>query len=247
MAMNLRRAGSVFGTGVLLLTAMGCGAGAGSEEQEAELGRTTQGLDVFLCMGDCESEYNAEYYACQIGPGDFWCLTRAQSELDLCLSFCASWENYPPPEPPSTSCPGGGPQPPEAPVQSGCDSAYWNWCNAWCEDCTDGEVRTFCLDDCHNLYCSGSQPPQQPTQPPQQPQPLPCAERVADACYGECAWAHDWDAVTCQEECTYRRCGAEWAAICRGQVSGNCAASCDGAWQWEPCYEQCLFQTCGNG
>jgi hypothetical protein len=32
---------------------------------------------------------------------------------------------------------------------------------------------------------------------------------------------------------------------CRQWMSGNCAASCDGSWDFEGCYEQCLYLNCG--
>jgi hypothetical protein len=46
MAMNFRRSGSVFGAGVLLLTAIGCAVDAAPEKQVAELGDASGRLDV---------------------------------------------------------------------------------------------------------------------------------------------------------------------------------------------------------
>jgi hypothetical protein len=208
MKMNFRRVGSIVGAGVVLLTAFGCSADAPSEEQEAELGRTTQALDDYwFCINLCESDYNDDYYACQIGPGDFWCLSYAQINLDMCIAFCPSWEDPPPTYPPSPppppptqppqrgyppTCVDGGPLAPAADPVSGCDYTHLNWCYGWCDVCAWDDEMDACYDRvCEREYCLNP----------------PCRIRMSGTCSSQCDWSEIWEA--CYEECLDTNCGPD--------------------------------------
>jgi hypothetical protein len=89
MTMKFLRVGSIGGLGALLLAAVGCSVETSLEEQEEELGQTTQAV-----CGD----YDAYVAACQarcVGTG-----CTDGSAMASCMSSCMADFCVGPPQPP---------------------------------------------------------------------------------------------------------------------------------------------------
>ncbi len=266
MAMNVMRAGWIGGVGLLLLAANGCRTEATSEEP-VELGSTTQALDddlnwywYWYCASECERTLNFELDICRYRPEDQWCGQWAESQYNMCVTACAYLMENPPEPEPEPSCSGGGPQPPQLPVQPGCDNAFLGWCQNWCDACTAGESRGVCLRNCTADYCSGEGGAGGTggagstggtggtgTGGTGGAEPDPsCDTPELMSCYDFCdAQATPAEHGECIHGCHVDYCAGPPLPSCHELNMGICQSGCD--WHTDPfaCYVPCMIGFCG--
>jgi hypothetical protein len=193
MAMKLRRSGSVFGAGVLLLTVYGCAVDAAPEEQGAKLDTKTQALDPF-CEGWCEDIYWDYSLSCESPDlpgrgGNSSCYQQAEMEMATCLDACGEpeWEEppiYVPPPPPSICSTGIAAN--ETPGE--CNEASLTACYRICDACSTPYEMGNCNQACLFEFC-----------------PTNCYEENWWVCVIGCNSSPD--PVACTDRCFGQRCG----------------------------------------